>query len=176
MLTKEPKQKFAKATEEKENPNYFVWFFLVSLCLVVYAGISEFEKFTTIDEKGNLQISEKRLNKLHQDTLKFQKSEQYALIALETGYYPCLTCRDTTMILLYKNEIWRYGVTTNGKEIRYPKSTFRNLVYIVEFSGTFQQCLIEERKKIVMYPLLPENLKRSAEKRLGRPPANPYDH
>jgi hypothetical protein len=142
----------------------------------VYAGISEFEKFTKIDENGNLQISEKRLEKLHKDTLKLQKSEQYALIALETGYYTCLTCGDTTMILLHKNEIWRYGVTMNGKETRYPKNTFRNLVYIVEFSGTLQQCLIEERKKIVMYPLLPENLKRSAEKILGRPPANPYDH
>jgi hypothetical protein len=176
MPVKEPKQKFVITREEKQKPDYFIWFLLVSLFLVVCAGISEFEKFTTIDEKGNLQISEKRLNKLHQDTLKFQKSEQYALIALETGYYPCLTCRDTTMILLYKNEVWRYGVTMNGKEVRYSKSTFRNLVYIVEFCGTLQQCLIEERKKIVMYPLLPENLKRSAEKRLGRPPANPYDH
>jgi hypothetical protein len=29
----------------------------------VYAGLSNFEKFTKIDENGNLQISEKRLGR-----------------------------------------------------------------------------------------------------------------
>ncbi len=172
-----PKPKNSK----QHNPNpkketTFVWFLVACVCVLVYAGVSEFEKFTKIDENGKVQLTEKRLEKLHKDTLKLQNAEQYVLIALESGYYPCFTCKDTTAIWLYQNEVWRYGVTINGKEMRYPKSTFKNLVYLVEFKGNLQQCLVEERKKIVIYPLLPENLKRSAEKRLGRPPANPYDH
>jgi hypothetical protein len=176
MYIKEPKPKFTNPEKETKPSDNRLGIVIGFVCLLIFLAINEFEKFTEVDKNGKFQISKKRLEKLHKDTLKLQKSEQYALIALETGYYACLTCKDTTLILLYKNEIWRYGVTMNGKETRYPKSTFKNLVYIIQFSGNLQQCLIEERKKIVMYPLLPENLKRSAEKRLGRPPANPYDH
>lgn len=47
------------------------------------------------------------------------------------------------------------------------------LVHIVQFRGTLHECLKEEKKKIYMYPLLPENLAREEELRLIRPPYNP---
>ncbi len=33
-----------------------------------------------------------------------------------------------------------------------------------------------ERKKIINYPLLPENEARPLQQRIARPPGNPYDH
>ena len=60
MYIKEPKAKFTKVKKEKQSRNYFVWCLFGFVCLLVYAGISEFEKFTEVDKNGKFQISEKR--------------------------------------------------------------------------------------------------------------------
>ncbi len=47
------------------------------------------------------------------------------------------------------------------------------LAYSVQFIGTIQECLAEERRKIFLYATLPENIKRA--KPLIRPPGNKID-
>jgi hypothetical protein len=116
----------------------------------VYAGISEFEKFTKIDTHGNFQISEKRLEKLHKDSIKFEKAQQYVLYAAQTGWYECFSCRDTTHIYLYAGEVWKYGYTINGAEIRYSQEMRKKFTYFAQFIGNVQQCMLEERKKLLL--------------------------
>jgi hypothetical protein len=84
---------------------------------------------------------------------------------------------DSSRIFLHIGEIWKYGVTINGEQVRYTKNELieKGLLYLPQLQGSLQRCLSEERKKIIEYPLLPENLTRKPEYRLARPPANPYD-
>ena len=75
---------------------------------------------------------------------------------------------------MYKNELWKYGVTINGEVGRYGTQLLeQGLLYNRQYSGTIEQCMIEERKKIIGYPLLLENLKRKQP--IARPPGNPKD-
>ena len=63
--------------------------------------------------------------------------------------YPCYSCVASKTIFLNKGETWKYGMTTKGKNGRYGnKLEPLNLLYIVQFKGTIEQCLKEERRKI----------------------------
>jgi hypothetical protein len=175
MYIKEPRQRFRKITKETKAPNYRIWFVVGLLCLLVYAGL-RYSEVVEVDKNGNLQLTAQRLQKLHDDTIKFENAEQYVLYARISGYYACLSCLDTTHIYLSRGEVWKYGVTINGQKGRYSAEKLDNFIYFPQFKGTLQQCLIEERKKIITYPLLPENQARPLLNRIARPPGNPYDH
>ena len=102
---------------------------------------------------------------------------QYALIADVSRDYPCFTCPDgSNTIFLYKGEVWRYGSTRKGEKGRYPSGNYGapNLSFIVQFKGTYSECLKMEKTKIYNYPLLPEALKRKV--KLFRPPGNVNDN
>ena len=106
---------------------------------------------------------------------EFEQAEQYALFVRASGNYPCLNCGVITEIYLHTGEIWKYGVTMKGEFRRYKNGLPHDgLIYIVQFSGTLQECLRLEKTKIYNYPLLPENLKRSY--KLNRPPGNQRDY
>ncbi len=77
-----------------------------------------------------------------------------ALVAIESGWFPCFKCGGRDSIYLYENEVWKYGKTCNGQEGRYSggfPTSF--LEYVPEFFGTEQACLIEEKRKIYNYRL-----------------------
>jgi hypothetical protein len=141
----------------------------------VYAGL-RYSEVVEVDKNGNLQLTPQRLEKLHDDTIKFENAEQYVLYVLRPSWYSCSSCVDTTHIYLNINEIWKYGVTINGQKGRYSIEKLADFMFYTQFKGTLQQCLIEERKRIINYPLLPENQARPLLKRIARPPGNPYDH
>jgi hypothetical protein len=105
-----------------------------------------------------------------------EEAEQYALIADTDGFYPCPSCPERKLIWLSKGEVWKYGVSVNGQAGRYSKTFLNenNFAYKTEFVGSLSECYKQEKIKIFMYPNLPENLKRGAEK-LFRPPGNPTD-
>ncbi len=100
-------------------------------------------------------------------------SEQYLLVATINGLYPCLHSGRTTYYLK-SGEVWKYGVTSKGEFGRYAAAFLvKNKVsYIVEFNGTFSECLKQEQIKLFNYPYLPENLSRPETERLPRPPYN----
>lgn len=132
--------------------------------------------FLVEDEEGNLQLSEKRQKKLEQKLKELEEAEQYALLAAKPGYYPCYSCPESNLIFLLPAEVWKYGITTKGKNGRYKPKFIEdnNLLYVVQFEGSLQDCLIEEQIKIYNYALRPENLKRDIP--LKRPPGNKVDH
>ena len=118
-------------------------------------------------------MNPKREAKRDKQIKNIDDAEQYALIANVPGYYECLHC-PSKHIYLYTNEVWKYGVTNQGEKQRYSSQYFeqRQLRYQVQFRGTYSQCLVEEKRKLFEYPLLPENLARPDPLKLVLPPGN----
>lgn len=123
---------------------------------------------------GEAQLTAKHRKELQSHLDEADEAEQYALIALTDGWYTCVHS-GLAIYFLKAGEVWKYGTTTKGEQGRYDYKFLRDnrVSYIVQFRGTLHECLKEEKKKIYMYPLLPENLAREEELRLIRPPYNP---
>ncbi len=157
-------------TPKKKTNFSFLWLvgiffalFLVSMVYVVY------------DENGKPDITPERKAALEKDLEKLRNAEQYALLTVFDGFYPCLSCTNgQDSIFLKAKEVYKYGVTTNGEVGRYRKTLDgKGLIYRRQFSGTLQECLEQEKIKIYYYPTLPECLAR--ETKLLRPAGNPQD-
>lgn len=135
-----------------------------------YKGVDFLEK----DEDGNIRISKERQEKMERELEEYEHAEQYVLLAEKDDFYPCLNCKNGGRIFLFQGEVWKYGVTTKKQTGRYPNGLpAESLIYLVQFKGNIHQCLVEEKRKIYQYPVLPENLKRIVP--LLRPPGNQRD-
>jgi len=138
---------------------------------------------------GLATVSDSRLAKMTAEITKivienkFPVCQQYALIVLLAGNYPCHECEDGE-IYLKREEVWRYGFAgMGGQNSRYPNGIFykegkwlldkRHLRYEIQLEGTKPECEIEEKLKIYAYPTLPEAKKRAI--KLIRPPGNKQD-
>jgi len=159
-----PKEESRISPKKPFNPKillFLVFLFGISMAYIVW-------------KNGQADISEERKAKFQNEVEKLEKAEQYALIAEESKLYPCLNCKGMDSVFLLRGEIWKYGVSTNGEK-RYTQTFLRTnrLIYFRQFMGSLQACLVEEKRKIYHYPLLPENLKRL--KPLDRPAGNPQD-
>lgn len=132
-------------------------------------------KWTDVIEcaDGEWRLNPKREAERDKQMRKIDVAEQYALIANIPGYYECLHC-PSKRTFLKPNEVWKYGVTNQGEKQRYTAQFFRQrqLRYLVQFSGTYSQCLVEEKRKLFEYPLLPENLARPDSLKMVLPPGN----
>ena len=159
------------ATHE-EIPNGFPkWPLLLFIGFLIFLTSKPFLEY---DEEGTPRLAFWRQQKMEKEIEELDEAEQYVIVAAITGNYPCYSCVTSKTIFLSKGEIWKYGMTTKGKSGRYGnKLEPMNLLYIVQFKGTIEQCLKEERRKIYQYALLPENLKRKSP--LIRPPGNKKD-
>jgi len=117
--------------------------------------------------------SSKRDEALESRIERLQNAEQYALLALTDGYYTCYHCSEGR-VWLNKDEVAKYGTSINT-DTRYTKESLKedNVYYFTQFSGTIQECLEEEARKIYLYYTLPENAVRY--KSLARPPLNKID-
>lgn len=145
----------------------------------VFLLIMAVAPFLIFDELGNPSLSPKREGKLKRELDKLDEAEQYALLANNNGYYPCLSCKasgvDSIQVFLFRGEVWKYGTTTRGEKGRYRNTLVdKNLRYTPQFVGTLADCLKQEKIKIYQYPLLPESLKRDFH--LIRPPGNKQDN
>ena len=114
---------------------------------------------------------EEEEDKLQRQLESYDNGEQYALLATINGWYTCCNCSKEKVFLL-RGEVWKYGSTI--KKNRYSDSYLKsvNVEYIVEFEGNQTACRKEEIRKIRMYKFSPENIKRTVQKRLLRPPGN----
>jgi len=132
-------------------------------------------KWTDVVEwvEGEWRLQPKREAERDRQMKKIDEAEQYALIANVPGYYECLHC-PSERIFLKSNEIWKYGVTNQGGKQRYTTQFLRHrqLKYLVQFTGTYSQCLLEEKRKLFGYPILPENLSRPDSLKMVLPPGN----
>lgn len=139
--------------------------------LVFMAAIKWTDVVEWID--GEWRLKSKREAERDKQMRKIDVAEQYALIADVSGYYECLHCT-TKRIFLKSNEVWKYGVTNQGEKQRYTTQFLqqRRLSYLAQFRGTYSQCLVEEKRKLFEYPLLPENLARPDSLKLVLPPGN----
>lgn len=160
-LTQNPRQGTSKST----------YLLLVCSVLLIIAFITN----SVLEKSGSEpKLSPKEEEKLQKRLREIDESEQYALVAMEDGWYPCLHSGRTTCYLK-AGEVWKYGVTSKGKFGRYTAEfLLRNKVlYRSEFNGSFSECLKQEQIKLFEYPYLPENLERPLAERLPRPPYNP---
>jgi hypothetical protein len=126
---------------------------------------------------GVPKLHPKREKKLEKEIREIEDAEQYVLLALTEGWYPCFIC-PTSTVYLYPGNVWKYGVTRKGEKIRYGTDYALNnkLSYVIEFRGHYAACLIVEKTKIYNYPLLPENIVRPEALRLAYPPGNKQDN
>lgn len=123
---------------------------------------------------GEPRLTTKHQQKLERKLAELEEGEQYVLIATRDGLYPCVH-DGYPLYFLHVGEVWKYGTTIKGQRGRYGSQYMEDnaVSYIVEFRGTMGECLQQEQIKLFSYPLLPENLARTEEKRLLRPPYNP---
>jgi len=140
--------------------------------LVVFVVL--FSKINIVGENEAPKLSPEAEAKLQKRLKEIDEAEQYALVAISNGFYPCLHGGRTTFYLL-AGEVWKYGVTSKGQLGRYT-SVFlveNKVSYVVQFKGNISECLKQEQIKLYFYPLLPENTARSELDQLPRPPFNP---
>jgi len=132
------------------------------------------KKPVVYDEDGNVILAPHRKEKLEKKVKELSEAEQYALLASANGWYPCFSCPDSNIIYLNKGEVWKYGFSTKGKT-RYASNFYKamRLTYLTQLTGTVEECMQEEVKKIINYPTLPEALARQII--LERPPGNKID-
>lgn len=123
---------------------------------------------------GEPRLSSKHQQQLQKKLNELEAAEQYALIAIKDGWYPCLHS-GRTLYYLHTGEVWKYGVTSKGERGRYTTEFLedKGVSYIIQFKGSMTECLQEEQRKLFSYPLLPENMARLELDRLLRPPYNP---
>ena len=164
---------FRRDAYPEPSPNPF-FKLLLGIAVMTTILVMATRPFIEWDESGDPHLATWRQKKLAKELSDLENAEQYALKAGVNGWYPCHSCTDTTYIYLHIGEIWKYGSTTKGQKGRYG-NTLKNLSlrYEVQFEGTLEACLAEEKRKIYGYALLPENLAR--QKPLIRPPGNKKD-
>lgn len=164
------KPELEKANTPTEKP--FPWLLIIAVTL----GNTFFllSKLALPQEGGAPKLSPKEENQLQERLREIDDSEQYALVAISDGWYPCLH-KGRTSCYLKAGEIWKYGVTSKGEFRRYSPSFLyqNNVSYIVQFKGNFSECLKQEQIKLYNYRYLPENLARPPADQLPRPPYNP---
>lgn len=140
------------------------------VCVVYFS----FEKSVKKDQNGQIiGISEAQQAKFRADSLKLTKCVQYALIALKSGFYE--RCDGQGEVFLLVGEVYKYGFTCEQNPLdRYSKNYLQenHLDFEPQFFGTILDCQTEEKRKLYLYPILPENLKRPENKRLILPIGN----
>ena len=157
--------------QKPESKTPILFYFLLVGAVLMFLVLFKSE---ILDKRGlEPTLSPKEAAKLQKRLREIDESEQYALIAIEDGWYTCLHSGRTSYYL-NEGEVWKFGVTSKGEFGRYsPVFLSKNRVaYFVQFKGSFSDCLNQEQIKLFNYPYSPENLARPLIERLPRPPYN----
>ena len=157
--------------QKKEPESSILQYVLfVGALLLIYVLVEKI----ILERFGNTpKLTPTEAEKLQKRLREIDESEQYALIAMVDGWYPCMHSGRTTCYLK-KGEVWKYGVTSKSETGRYkaPFLIANGVSYFIQFTGTFSECLKQEQIKLYYYQYLPENLARPPAERLPRPPYN----
>ncbi len=140
----EPKPVKRAEQPPPSRPKLIFWLIGGILLVAAYKGTD----FIEVGKDGELRLSKKRQEKLEREIENLKEAEQYVLVALYDGWFPCYNCGASTQIYLKRGEVWKYGVTINGEKGRYGGGlTSKKLFYIPQYHGSLEKCMIEERKK-----------------------------
>lgn len=154
---------------KKKSPIPFIiaGAFILFVCALQWRDVIEYVN-------GEPRFTVKHQERLQKKLKELEEAEQYALVAMTEGWYPCLHS-GRPLYFLHVGEIWKYGVTTKGERGRYTTQFIldNSVKYVLQDSGNIYRCLRAEQIKLFSYPLLPENLARPEKNRLIRPPYNP---
>ena len=158
---------------EAEKPDTRRQVSLLPLLLGLVAGLVLFRIIGLAGSYEAPKLQPKEEEKLQKRLKEIDDSEQYALIAIVNGWYPCLHSGHVRCYLKI-GEVWKYGVTSKGKFGRYSTVFLaqNKVSYIIQFRGSYSECLKQEQIKLFYYKYLPENLARHPNERLPRPPYN----
>ncbi|MEN0050213.1 MAG: hypothetical protein AAF806_24320 [Bacteroidota bacterium] len=143
----------------------FLLLFLMAISIIMIVQPYEIADF--FEEEISEEINEE------QALLEEPKqAELYVLRATLSKKYPCYNCPNLDSIFLSANEVWKYGVLTEEENEQYTDEYLRAnfLAYFIQFEGTVEECLAQQKVKIRNYALLSENLKREVP--LLKPPGN----
>jgi len=142
---------------------------------VLYFGLPP---FIELDEEGNYVLSEKRRKDYEDKPRRSEEVEVYKLVATSPGLYRCLRCPGISAIQLQTGEVWKYGISRNGRQ-RYAKSFYQEtkVEYITIVKTDILNAEKMEKQLIISYPLLPESQQRMKLHGifLKRPPGNTKD-
>lgn len=176
------KLKVISKKESSGSPRGSAWIMLLFIGVVLLAGYHIYDKGKEVapgiieTPDGDIALSPERKAKLARELEEIDNAVQYALVAKQSGIFPCYTCPNGQItIFLNELETWKYGVTRKGEKERYPDGNYGapNLLFVVEHEGNYAECLKMEKIKIYNYPFLPQSRTRSLI--LHRPPGNKYD-
>lgn len=162
----------------------FRWLLILLGCLAIYMAFESFDDFVEKKPDGSYELKQKRKDQLNDKVRRMrEEAEVYYLLASKDGYYECLHCPNG-VFYLYKDEIWKVGITIRGQEGRYKMKYLRRmgLRYKVIYRGNIQRAQELEVIEIGSYPLKPENLQRPDKQqgqliryKLARPPGQNSD-
>lgn len=150
--------------------------FLLPLFIVIFAYI-RWEDVVIRHPDGTLSVDDTTTDRIADRLDRIENSEFYALVAESNGYFICPLCPPEATkngrYFLYFNEIYKVGVSMNGKR-RYTQAELArfNLAYVILNSGNYGEMLTLETAFMGNYPLHPENLKRPVYRRLVTPPGS----
>lgn len=143
------------------------------LFLLTIAGIFFAIKWKDVvrqRDDGSWELQEWRNEETQKEIERNDEAEQYRLLAISSGYYPCYFC-PTGEIWINQGETLKIGTTTNPST-RYTAEWLQreNVRYHTDTVGDLATVRREEIRKIATYPLWPENMRRPKDQRLVVPP------
>ena len=143
---------------------------------ILYFGLPPF-----LEEgpEGGYILSKERQKDFDKKPLKSENVEVYRLLATVPGSYTCFNCEGgISTIYLNSGEVWKYGISRNGKN-RYSGHFYTKNKVVYEMRTRTDILTAEklELELIISYPLLPECQKRMKLHKifLKRPPGNAKD-
>lgn len=164
-----PRPIFTSSTPKSKNslPIIIAGTLLLIVCALKWRDVIEYFD-------GEPRLTAKHQNQLQKKLNELEDAEQYALVAMAEGWYPCVHS-GRVLYYLHVGEVWKYGTTAKGERGRFTTEFLQDnrVLYVIQFKGSMTECLQEEQRKLFSYPLLPENLARLELDRLLRPPYNP---
>lgn len=160
-----------KPGQKPDFPRWKWLSFLLTSAFFLYLALHWADVVEWVDEQWRLKP--KRKTEMERQLRRIDDAVQYALVANRAKYYGCYLC-PTGKFFLHPNEAWRYGVTYMGEQGRYPGQLLdeNDLRFVIQFKGTYSECLKEEKRKLFAYPLLLENVIRPDSLKLLLPPGN----
>lgn len=160
-LPQKPKSPFSKR---------IVYLLLLAGIMLIIFAIPKWEDVVKKNNAGDYELQDWRQDERIIELDRNDNAEQYRLIALQTGYYPCYLCEDKR-IWINVGETLKIGITTN-RTGRYSEEWLvqNKLRYFIDTIGDLGTVRRAEIIKIAKYPLWLENMKRPEAKRLIVPP------
>ncbi|MCB0597598.1 MAG: hypothetical protein H6557_24430 [Lewinellaceae bacterium] len=102
----EPKPVKRAEQQPSSPPKLIFWLIGGILLVAAYKGVD----FIEVGKDGKIRLSKQRQEKLDREIENLKEAEQYVLVALYDGWFPCYNCGTSTQIFLRRGETWKYGV------------------------------------------------------------------